>query len=340
MLPLVVSIIILIEVNMKTLVTTGRNPDLDGVSSALGYAELLTAQGKEAIVGFEGKPLLDAEFMLNQLGMFLPELPQDFDEIVLVDLGNMVYAPRAVQKAPELVVKVMDHRILHNVEIEFPSLRETDLNLVGACATIVTEDLYRYKITPSRVVATLLHAAIYSNTLNLKASVTTEQDLRAVANLSASYPMSQQLIEGMFAFRTKLSADQLRNALKGDFDPHSESPEGSFGIAQIEALDGAMLIKNYRELIYNTLIQLKAIYKLTYTFLTVPSIQQGVNYLYAIDEETSRFLHRYLDRELTAYDDADSPGILLKTRRLLLRKQIKPMFQYITDSMKDLENGK
>lgn len=316
---------------MKTLVTAGTNPDLDGVSSALGYAELLTHQGIESVAGFEGKPQLDAEFLLDHLKMTLPGIPDSFDEVILVDLGNKVYAPRVVQRSPELVVKVIDHRALHNIEMEFPSLRETNLSLVGACATIITEELYQQQVIPSRDVATLLYAAIHSNTLNLKASVTTERDLNAVADLSASYPMSKKLIEAMFAYRTQLSEDQLMFVLKNDFDENSESPDGTFGVAQLETLDASLLFARYRELIYQTLIHFKEVYKLKYVFLTAPSIQQGINYLFAIDEATSAFLRRYFVGHLDSYEDKGGPGKLLMTNKLLLRKQIKPMFQHVPD---------
>lgn len=317
---------------MKTLVTAGTNPDLDGLSSALGYVELLINQGKECVAGFEGKPQLDAEFMLNYLNMTLPGMPESFDEVVLVDLGNMIYAPHVVQLSPELVTLVIDHRILHNIEMEFPSLRETNLSLVGACATIITEALYQRQIIPSQNVATLLYAAIHSNTLNLKSSVTTERDLKAVADLSSSYPMSQTMIENMFAFRTQLSKDQLAFVLKNDFDANGESPDGSFGVAQLETLDAASLFAEYRELIYQTLSRFKNVYKLKYVFLTAPSIRHGINYLLAVDEDTSVFLHRYLGENLDSYEDIGASGRLLKTNRLLLRKQIKPMFQHVPDA--------
>jgi len=322
-------------VSMKTLVTAGTNPDLDGISSALGYVELLTAQGEEAIAGFEGKPQLDAEFLLNHLNMTLSGIPDAFDEVVLVDLGNRVYAPRIVQKFPELVTKVIDHRILHNIEMEFPSLRDADIYLVGACATIVTEELYKNHIIPSHAVATLLYAAIHSNTLNLKAGVTTERDLKAVADLTTSYPMSQTLIEEMFAFRTRLSPDQMAFALKNDFDAYGESPDGNFGISQIEALDATTLFRGNTELIYRTLLDLKTAFKLKYVFLTVPSIQQGINYLYALDEETTQFLCRYFGNDIDVHENLGKFGRILKTKKLLLRKQIKPMFQHIPELTKD-----
>jgi inorganic pyrophosphatase/exopolyphosphatase len=320
---------------MKTLVTAGTNPDLDGLSSALGYVELLTTQGEEAIAGFEGKPQLDAEYLLSHLNMPLPNIPDTFDQVVLVDLGNKVYAPRIVQRSPELVIKVIDHRILHNIEMEFPSLRDTNIDLVGACATLVTEELYKHHVIPSRDVATLLHAAIHSNTLNLKAGVTTERDLKAVANLTASYSMSQTLIDEMFAFRTRLSADQMAFVLKNDFDAYGESPDGNFGIAQLETLDATSLFHGYAELIHQTLIDLKATFKLKYVFLTVPSIRQGINYIYAVDEETTEFLHRYLRRDIIAHEEPGKPGRILKTKKLLLRKQIKPIFQHIPELTKD-----
>jgi len=321
---------------MKILITTGAAPDLDGISSALGYVELLTQQGKECVAGFEGKPQLDAEFMLKHFKLNLPAILQSFDEVILVDMGNKVYAPQIVQRFPEMVVKVIDHRVLHNVEMEFPSLRESNLDLVGACATMVTEELYQHQVTPSHTVATLLYAAIYSNTLYLKAGVTTERDLRAAECLAASYPMSQELIEEMFAFRTRLSKDQLVFVLQNDFDVNGDSPDGTFGIAQLETLDASSLFAEYREIIHQTLLQLREEYKLDYVFLTAPGIKQEANYLYAPDEATRAFLCRYFAGHLAPYDDRETPGEILLTNKLLLRKEIKPIFQHAPAIEQDL----
>jgi manganese-dependent inorganic pyrophosphatase len=320
---------------MKILVTAGMNPDLDGLSSALGYAELLTHQGKDCVAGFEGKPQLDAQFLLDQMSMSLPHIPDNFDEVVLVDLGAKVYAPRVVQKAPELVIEVIDHRILHKIEMEFPAVRKVNIEQVGACATMITEYLYTYNVLPSKPVATMLYAAIHSNTLNLKAGVTTDRDHAAVAALASSYTQSQELIAAMFTFRTKLNAEQLEFALENDFDANGESSDGNFGIAQIEALDARAFFDENRQLIHHTLRRLKSKEKLDYVFLSVPSIQQGINYLYAVDEATGAFLHKYFVGHLDSYEDQGAPGILVKTTKLLLRKEIKPMFQQIPSTIED-----
>lgn len=312
---------------MDILVTTSLNPDLDGTASALAYAHFLTVKGDRGIAGFEGAFQLDAQFVLKRLAFSCPLMPNTFDKIVLVNASTIAYAPDIVKKNQESVVKVIDHRLYHDIEFEFPPVEKVNVEQVGACATIVTEELAHCSIVPPQKITTLLYAAIHSNTLDLKAGVTTKRDHEAIALLASWYPMSRELINAMFRFRTMLSPEQIEFALKNDFNGHFNTVDGIFGIAQVEMLDGTELFSKHKELIYHVLKDLKEQYKLDYVFLTVPCIDQNMNYLYTIDSKSANFIRKYMARCLDTPTDNQTIGILMRTNKLLLRKEIVPMFE-------------
>jgi inorganic pyrophosphatase/exopolyphosphatase len=139
--------------------------------------------------------------------------------------------------------------------------------------------------------------------------------------------MSRELIDAMFRFRTMLSPEQIEFALKNDFNGHFNTADGIFGIAQVEMLDGTALFSKHKELIYHVLKDLKEQYKLDYVFLTVPCIDQNMNYLYTIGSKSANFIRKYMARFLDTPTDNQTIGILMRTNKLLLRKEIVPMFE-------------
>ena len=312
---------------METLVTTSLNPDLDGIASVLAYIHLLTATGEGGKAGFEGKFQLDAQFLLEQLAFSLPPMPNRFDKVVLINASTRADVPNIVKKHHKKVVEVIDHRLYQDIEFEFPSVKRVNVEQVGACATIIVEELARYSEVPPQTIATLLHAAIHSNTLDLKAGVTTQRDREAAALLASWYPMSRSLIDEMFRFRTILNPEQAESALKNDFKSPFNTADGILGIAQIEMLDGTALFLEHTELIYRVLKELKEQYNLDYVFLTIPCIDQKINHLYAVDKESADFLRKYMAGCLDTSPDSQSSSLFMKTSKLLLRKEIVPMFE-------------
>lgn len=313
---------------MTELLTCGKGPDLDGVSSAIAYGELLEAQGKKVFVGFDGKVQLDAQFFVEKLGLTLHTLSTNFESVRLLDVSALSYTPAVVQRRPELVVEVVDHRLIHNAEIDFPVADKIIVEQVGACATIIAEMAYHQPSLLSENSAAMLHGAIHSNTLNLKSNVTTERDIRAVSFLEENYNIKMDWIEEMFAYRTALTEQQLVFAIQNDFQSHHESPEGTVGIAQLEVLDAPELFAEFKDVILETLKEQKRKYGLDFVFLTAPSIRHGINYLIAEDTATTDLLERHLGSTLV--DPNETVELILKTNKLLLRKEIAPFLNQLS----------
>ncbi len=319
---------------MIELITCGTGPDLDGLASALGYAELLRSQGgRDVVVGFEGLAQLDAEFFIQRFNLALHSVPEKFDRVRVVDCSALSVVPIRVQEESHKVVEVIDHRRFSAPKADFPRVEKVLIHQVGACSTLITEKILRSAPSSlSRDVAMLLYAGILSNTLDFNAYVTTDRDREAAQALIEKFDMGREsaaIAEEMFRFRTDLDSRQLQFALKNDFQSLIESPEGLVGVAQIEVLDAMELLKSHGESILHALRDLKQRDELDFIFLTMPSISQGVNYLLAVDPWTVDFLRRYLAGFLApSYEVFDQ---CLVTQRLLLRKEIVPVLYRAPD---------
>ena len=307
----------------KELVTCGEGPDLDGISSAFAYVELLRAEGKDAQVGFSGSLQLDAKFFVDRLQLTLPPIPPDFDKVRIVDSSSIAYLPEAIQRSAEKVVEVIDHRRTNDVKADFPGIERVAIKLVGACATIIAEMLLRRSLSLPRDIATLLHAGIHSNTLKLNSGVTTHRDHAVVRALESKYQIDLSLVAEMFEFRTAVGEESLLAALQNDFQPNIESPDGLVGVAQIETTNAPRLLEKHKDLIQETLLAQKSRHQLDFAFLTLPSINEAINYIYAADRPSEEFVLTYLKHHLPN-PHARHEGAL-STDKLLLRKEILPM---------------
>ena len=93
-------------------------------------------------------------------------------QIILVDASDSIgISPRINRKN---VIDVIDHRPLHEKHA-FPHAT-FHIEMVGSSATLIAEKFYLEKIVISPESAALLYSAIISNTVNFKATVTTERD--------------------------------------------------------------------------------------------------------------------------------------------------------------------
>src|SRR5437764_3310678 len=117
-----------------TVVMTRVGPDLDGVASAIGYAELI-----EARAWLPGEMDAEARYVYDRCGA--PRRAADEDvagchRFILVDASGLSAFPENVD--PHDVIEVIDHRAHHRATIDFPG-DAIDIQPVGAAATLIAE---------------------------------------------------------------------------------------------------------------------------------------------------------------------------------------------------------
>lgn len=292
----------------KILITPKINPDLDGVACAYAYAKLLNSlqDGNEYIASIYGVPQSEAQFLLDKFSISLVFNPTaEFDKFIIVDASDLKGMPEVIRAQD--VIEVIDHRTTHQASELFINAK-IQIELVGAAATLIWE---KFRESLDINSAILLYGAIYSNTLNLNPDITTARDLKSVRELEVNMPAN--LITEMFQYKTDYIANNLEEAISGDF----KTFDSGLGIAQLEGFNLDQLVNNNLENIKNILTSLKEKYNLKLIFLTAADIDNGYNLFVTIDEETKVLLEKSMELNFN--------NSIAKNNKLLLRKQILPL---------------
>ena len=300
------------------LVTSYRDPDLDGVACSVAYAELLRTQGREAIAAILGSPHLEARHVAERFGIQLPSEvdPRDFAEIVLVDTS--VVTEQDIRLPVDHVMEIIDHRAMHEAE-KFPNAK-AQIELVGSAATLVAERFVKAGVTPSESSARLLFGAIASNTVNFKARITTERDHKMAEWLRSLYPIPEDFITTMFLAKSDLTGDKLRETLMGDFSYRTQG-EISLGIGQLEIVEARELIEGRREELLGIIEVLREAYpQANRIFISAIDVIRGENIFLAPEADVREILGEILGITFDERFIAHHPGILM-------RKEIGPMWK-------------
>lgn len=298
-------------------VTSYPNPDLDGISSGLGYAELLSGEGTPTKALFVGLP--DKE---SAAALAWWKVTADFtntfslrpgDELVLVDFCWLGEFPAGV--SPDRVVEVLDHHPWHDGS-DFP--RATVQNeAIGAVATLVSERYQAAGRTPSKPVAGLLAGAISSNTIRFRTPNTTPRDRAAFGWLSEIAAASEDYFTHLRRARSTFAPGDIQRALEHDATVWTKSPAGNVACLQLEAQDVLALFRSRRgefDAAIAAVMQEKAA---SLALVNLIDIERGESALYASDARSRAFLTSRLGVSF------GEEGLALP-HQLLMRKQIMP----------------
>jgi manganese-dependent inorganic pyrophosphatase len=160
------------------------NPDTDAILSPIVLADFLKKRGSpnNIIPCRLGEVNKETKFALNYFKVNSPRLIMDLsgaDEVILVDHN----APsQSLDFKNANIVGVIDHHAITGFESEKPI--DIITKPVGCTCTILYELYMQYNISISDSIAGLIISAIISDTLLLKSSITTEQDIQALKTLS------------------------------------------------------------------------------------------------------------------------------------------------------------
>jgi inorganic pyrophosphatase/exopolyphosphatase len=187
---------------------------------------------------------------------------------------------------------------------------------VGSCSTLIWEEYKEeFANSISKLSANLLYTAIISNTLNFKASITNERDVIAFKELQKYTNLPTDWIETYFIDQEKAVLENPQKEIK--LDTHVEkfpNTEEKLIIGQIELWDSRKFINNHKKDIKEAL----ASFGCNDWFLTSPSINEGINYIYSESERARSLLKEKLGGHFK------KSGV---TNKLYLRK-LKIIYNY------------
>lgn len=196
----------LVRSGSRFLVTCHLRPDADALGSALGWAAILRAAGKQASVYTADTPPRMLEF-LPGVDAILHELPRGrapFDATFVMDAAAGALVPKLPREICGPVVMV-DHHAAHDDFGDYV-LREPDACATGVLVLRVMRDLGIREVPKDA--AKPLYAAIVADTGGFRYTGTTAETLRLGAELIEAgadpWETAYNLFEGWEPERMKL----------------------------------------------------------------------------------------------------------------------------------------
>ncbi len=305
----------------KILVTSYNNPDVDGTACSYAYSEFLRNKNINAQAGVFGKVHKEAQFVLDKFNIKIKnaeKLINEYKKIILVDASEILRIPSKIKA--EQIIEIIDHRKSEDLK-KFPGAI-TQVELVGSCATLITERFKKEKIEISKESAILLFSAIVSNTLNFKGKLTTVRDKNMAEWLKEKVDIPEDYVHQMFSHKSKFT-EPLKDVLLSDFKDF-ESTNGKIGIAQLEIVNVDDFInKNLLEL-QELLQKIKNERSVQYMFLNCIDLEKGFNIFVAIEKETKEIL--------TSTLGINFKKNIAKTDHHIMRKEMVPKIKEMIKS--------
>lgn len=271
---------------MKIIITTFKNPDLDGFACTLAYTEFLQQQDKDVTPAIFGSLDPETKWVLKKLQLKRPWFRSTRqDQIILVDASRLNALPRTIK--PEQVIEIIDHRKIHETE-QFPNAK-TQIELVGAAATLIAEKFIHAKMNPSPESATLLYGAIMSNTLNLQSKVTTQRDRSTAKWLKKQYKIPDQFVMDMFLGKSNVSGRKLITRLRKDAS-WAQNGDYKIGIVQIEFLGATQIAYKRSAEIIHLLHSLQSEHETDYSFASLIDLSNNTTLFLTNDSSLQRIL--------------------------------------------------
>ncbi|MFB6076583.1 MAG: manganese-dependent inorganic pyrophosphatase [Candidatus Nanohaloarchaea archaeon] len=212
-----------------------KQPDTDTICSAIAYARLQQASGRDARPMRAGDLNPETQFVLEKFDVDEPELLDDAadKDIVLVD--HNVYSQAVDGMEDARVRQVLDHHRLGDIETSEPIY--VRIEPVGSTATIVT-DMYREAgVEITRSVAGLLLSGLLSDTVVLRSPTTTDVDEMVAQELAEIAGVDiEEYGKELLAKKSQLGEKAPREMVLGDFKEYDWA-DVTVGIGQVETVE-------------------------------------------------------------------------------------------------------
>jgi manganese-dependent inorganic pyrophosphatase len=290
------------------------NPDIDGFACGVAYSELLNKAGRPARFFYSGILHDEVVFVLHAYAFSVPQLsgpPSPEEGVVLVDASTVTGIVSGINL--DKVVEVIDHRKINDAE-KFP-YATIQIEMVGSCATLITEKYISSGVEISSMAATLLYAAIISNTLNFMAAVTTGRDTKAAVWLTSQIHPSEDFVEQLFIAKSDLRGDKLLSRMEGEFASFNLFGK-QIGIIQIEIINAKDLIDERRLEIENVLQQAVTETGVEDCFVSFIDLNKNRNFFIATNHVVQKMLGAVLGVQFH--------GTLAERPGFIMRKEIVP----------------
>lgn len=221
----------------KILVFGHQNPDTDSIGSAIAYANLQQALGKEIEAVALGTPNEETQYALEYFKVAAPRVvtaaKEEVADVVLVDHNEF---QQSISDIADLnILAVIDHHRIANFETANPLYYRAEP--VGCTNTIILKLYKEAQVEIPREVAGMMLSAIISDTLLLKSPTCTAEDEAAAKELAQIAQVDLKAYGlAMLKAGTNLSDKSVETLL--DLDAKSFTMgEKTVRVAQVNTVD-------------------------------------------------------------------------------------------------------
>lgn len=293
----------------RTVIVSGKNYiDIDALACAVAYAEYLTTTGRPTSIRLSKNlnPSITptVKSWIKELNLVSAE---PSDQVIVVDVSEPDHIDPYVNQ--DQITELYDHHFGFKPYWNQKIGPNSHIENVGACATLIYEQIKGKEIHLSAVSIDLLLTAIVSNTLNLKAQITNDRDIKALTDLKQVSKLPNSWLQTYYDELYKSIVTNPKQAITNDI--RIQNIKGvDYVIAQIELWDSKPFLSKNEA----TIKELLTSYNMPGWFYTSPSINEGKNYIYCENDTIKNLLHKLIGAKFS--------GNMGETSMLWLRKEI------------------
>jgi manganese-dependent inorganic pyrophosphatase len=231
--------------------------------------------------------------------------------VLLVDHGEIGQSVKGVEKAE--VVEILDHH--HVGDIETTSPIPATFDPVGSTATLIMERFRASGLFPERSTATMLLAALLSDTVILNSPTTTDRDRKVAGYLEEMLDLdAEEFGTEMFEASSDVSSLSAEEIVARDAKEYGTSSGDRVSVSQVETV-GTGLLERKAELM-EALEDLKEENHYLFSALMVTDIMEGGTQLLCVGDCSP--VHQAFDSSIQN-GVIDLPGVMSR------KKQVAPV---------------
>jgi manganese-dependent inorganic pyrophosphatase len=231
--------------------------------------------------------------------------------VLLVDHGEIGQSVKGVEKAE--VVEILDHH--HVGDIETTSPIPATFDPVGSTATLIVERYRASGLVPEGPTATMLLAALLSDTVILNSPTTTDRDREVAGYLEEMLDLdAAEFGTAMFEASSDVSSLSAAEIVARDAKEYGTSSGDRVSVSQVETV-GIGLLERKDELV-QALEDLKVENGYLFSALMVTDIMEGGTQLLCVGDCSP--VHQAFDSS-TQNGVIDLPGVMSR------KKQVAPV---------------
>jgi manganese-dependent inorganic pyrophosphatase len=191
--------------------------------------------------------------------------------VLLVDHAEIGQSVKGVEKAQ--VVEILDHHHIGDIETNTPIPATFDP--VGSTATLIVERFRASGLEPQRSTATMLLAAVLSDTVILNSPTTTGRDHEVVGYLEELLDLdAREFGMEMFEASSNVSEFSAEEIVNRDAKEYATSAGEKMSVSQVETVGTGILVERKEELL-NALEELRSKNDYIFSALMVTDIIEG-----------------------------------------------------------------